>query len=202
MTVYYVQKLLFRIPDRASIFNRNRVRHESCKRLVDVERSNRLYCCRSLSTRVKLREIWSNRWLDQPDLNHRRRQISIKFRFHCLFCCRYYSCFVFLLFFFREKWTLVISWGIRMAIFISLRNYSLKNNLHLPFTLLSSFAFIIHANMLCAGTPLLLKSPRIPRNAGSRGSRKALIEGTQFFGKSIDNFFFILPSFFSFFFFF
>jgi len=39
-----------------------------------------------------------------------------------------------------------------MAIFISLRNYSLKNNLHLAPAILSSFAFIIHANVLCRYT--------------------------------------------------
>lgn len=35
---------------------------------------------------------------------------------------------------------------------------------------------------ICAGTPLLLKSPRNTDAKSTRGSRKALIKGTQFYG--------------------
>lgn len=76
----------------------------------------------------------------------------------------------------QEKWTLILS---HQDTWLPTVISAEKNNLYLfRFLFLSSYFIYCSCEHTCAGTPLLLKSPRNTDAKSTRGSRKALIKGT------------------------
>lgn len=119
----------------------------------------------------------SNHWLGQPDKTAAGDRYRSYFASQ-LTCCHRYI----ILFFWRGKNGPLLSHQ-NTWLPPRLCSYSPKNNYYFFFFIFFPYCSCEQA---CAGTPLLLKSPRMRRKS-IRGSRKALIEGTRVLIKDLTN---------------